>query len=90
MTLDPAAAADTRDTGVSSNPVPGLTTAVAMGLGDLAHGTSGSSKKDSLPISTPTPAAALLGKTPVPDGKPELSTTADNLDNVAIGSAWDE
>ena len=44
---EPAAdASDTSGTGVSSNPVPGLTPAVGMDLSDLAHGTSGSSKKD--------------------------------------------
>ena len=56
---------DTRGTGVSDDRVPALTAAVATDSSDLAHGTSGSLEKDSPPIDTTTPAAALLGKTPV-------------------------
>ena len=55
---------DTRGTGVSYNPVPALTPAVATDSSDCAHGTSESSEKDSPPIDTTTEAAALLGETP--------------------------
>ena len=83
---------DTSDTGVSSNRVPALTAAVATDSSDLAHGTSGSSSKDSPPINTPTEAAALMGKTPVspvPEEDPPLFLTEDDFANVANGSAWD-
>ena len=80
---------DTSNTGVSSKPVLTLTADVATYLSDTAHGTSGSSKKDSPPINTPTPAAAMMGKTPVPLRDPALLNAEDDLDNVAIGSDWD-
>ena len=60
-----------------------------MDLSDMAHGTSGSTKKDSPPISTPTPSVEMMGETPVPPGDLGLLDAADDFDNVAIGSAWD-
>lgn len=57
---------DTGGTGGEEKRVPAQTTAVATVLSDPTHGTSDSSKKDSPPISTPAPAAALMGITPVP------------------------
>ena len=83
---------DTSDTGVSSNRVPALTAAVVTDSSDLAHGTSGSSLKDSPPINTPAPAAALMGKTPVPpvpEEDSQLFLAEDDFNNVALGSAWD-
>ena len=91
--LSPAAnASGTSGTGVSYNPVPALTPAVAMDLSDMAHGASGSTKKDSQPINTPTPAGAMMGETPVPPvpaRNRELLDAEDDVDNVAVGSAWD-
>ena len=90
---EPAAdASDTSGTGVSSNPVPALTPAVATDLSDMAHGTSDSAKKDSQPINTPIPAEAMMGETPVqpvPARNRELLNAEDDFDNVAVGSAWD-
>ena len=83
---------DTSDTGVSSNRVPALTAAGATDSSDLAHGTSGSSLKDSPPINTPAEADALMGKTPVPPVPEEdapLFLAEDDFNNVAMGSAWD-
>ena len=83
---------DTSGTGVSNDRVPALTAAVATGSSDLAHGTSESLEKDSPPISTTAPAAALLGKTPVssvPEEDPPLFLAEDDFANVANGSAWD-
>jgi len=65
---------------------------VATDLSDLVHGTSGSSLKDSPPINTPTEAAALMGKTPVPpvpEEDSQLFLAEDDFNNVAMGSAWD-
>ena len=91
--LSPAAAdADTSGTGVSYNPVPALTPAVAMDLSDMAHGTSDSSKKDSPPINTPTPAGEMMDETRVPRVPPvglQRLDAEDDVDNVAVGSAWD-
>ena len=84
--------ADTGGTGVSSRRVPALTAAVATGSSDLAHGTSESLEKDSPPIDTTAPAAALLGKTPVssvPEEDPPLFLAEDDFANVMQGSPWD-
>ena len=86
-----ANASGTSGKGVSSNPVSDLIPAFAMDLSDMAHGTSGSTKKDSPPINTLTPAVAKMGKTsmpPVPPGDRELLNAEDDIDNVAVGSAW--
>ena len=86
---------DTHGTGVSDDRVPALTAAVATDSSDLAHGSSGSSLKDSPPINTPADAAALMGKTPVPPVPPvpgedsPLFLAEDDFNNVAMGSAWD-
>ncbi len=83
---------DTRGTSVSDNPVPALIPAVAMDLSDLAHGTSGSSKKDSPPINTPPPAVEMMDETRVPRVPPvglQRLDAEDDVDNVAVGSAWD-
>ena len=50
------------DIGVSVDSVPPLTAAVAKDLGELAHDTSGSSKKDSPPIDTTAEAAPCWAK----------------------------
>ena len=83
---------DTRGTGVSGDRVPALTAAVATDSSDLAHGTSGSSLKDSPLINTPAEADALMGKThvpPVPEEDAPLFLAEDDFNNVAMGSAWD-